>query len=537
MGERPGVMILGTSGCPFAGRCYGRPPHSRHCPSHEGSPQMTKLFLRAALAGCATAGLAGAQTPPPPPIAVAPPTPPQHQLTNLPAAQTPAFPPVAVPPPVPVQGPVLTYRAVSPTQAKMVLKTFDVADLVCPPADSPLAKPGTDPAMIAAAKAFAEVRGAELLKLVRADDAFHFWGMMEFTTDGKTLVVNCPELVVDKIADRLSAVRTARRAMVKVDMTVFTVPSGNEAVVKLLGDKMTAPVTAGEMTRLMRDLKTSGAVDILTRPTMLMQNKQTGVCQTGQLLPVTGCPTACETVGITSRVTPELSADLRSVLLALELQHTQPACGSPGVSCVQSKANVVVPDGGSMAVKVGTQKVERRIESKVPVVSDIPYMGRLFRSVSSTTEPTDVVAVVTATRLADAPCVAPPMAAPVPPMMPTAVPFSTPLAAPTPVMLPLPGRADGLDRVGVGFNALTNPPALPPTPAWVAPPARTGFMLTRMAPSETVVCGGVIGATVNGDDTAELMAAYKAACAAGRSDDATRLALKLLAKDPTCFGK
>lgn len=69
----------------------------------------------------------------------------------------------------------------------------------------------------------------------------------------------------------------------------------------------------------------------------------------------------------------------------------------------------------------------------------------------------------------------------------------------------------------------------------VTPP---GVALTRHVPEETVsVAGGVIGATVTGDDTTGLMAAYKAACAAGRTDDAARLALQLLAKDPTCFGK
>ena len=39
------------------------------------------------------------------------------------------------------------------------------------------------------------------------------------------------------------------------------------------------------------------------------------------------------------------------------------------------------------------------------------------------------------------------------------------------------------------------------------------------------------------DESAAMMAAYKAACAAGKKDEATRLALQLLAKDPTCFGK
>ncbi len=500
---------------------------------------MSKLILRAALAGCATAGLAVAQTPTPPPIHVQPPVPSQPSpRANLPSGQTPAFPLVAVP--VPMQGPMLTFRAVSPTQATMVLKTFDVAELVCPPADSPLAKPGTDPAMIAAAKAFTDVRGQEVLKVVRAHDTFHLWGMMEITTDGKTLVVNCPEPVADKIGACVEALRKLRNSHVKVDMVVFTVSSGNEAMVKLFGGKGAAAVNVDEFNKVLRELKSSGAVDILTRPSMVLLNKQTGFCQTGQMLPGTGCPTVSNTVGMTSRVTPEMSADLKSILLALEVQHTEPACGKAGgISCLESKTNVVVPDGGSMAVKVGTRAMERRIETKVPVVGDLPYMGRLFRNVGISTEPTDVVAVVTATRMADAPRQV------APPMLPEAVvPYATPLAAPVPVMLPLPIRtvgADGLERVGGNFNTLTTPPTLTPTATFAWKPAPVGVSFTRFAPVDaSCVAGGMIGATVGRTaegDTAAMMAAYKAACAAGRTDDATRLALQLLAKDPTCFGK
>ena len=67
------------------------------------------------------------------------------------------------------------------------------------------------------------------------------------------------------------------------------------------------------------------------------------------------------------------------------------------------------------------------------------------------------------------------------------------LVAPQPIHLTGP---DGLERIGVDFEAV------PPAPA---------------APEPT-------------------LAAYRAACAAGKKDEAMRLAIQLLAKDPTCFG-
>ncbi len=462
---------------------------------------MTKLFLRAALVGCVTAAVAVAQ-PLPPAIPVSPPV------------------------------PTMAARAVPVAPIKMVLKAFDVADLMCPPADSPLANPGTDPAMIAAAKAFTDVRGEELMKVMRACDDPRSPMKLDVTTDGKTLVVNGSEAVADKIGECVKSLRTARRSQVKVDLVVFTVPSGNEAMVKLFGDKPSAAVSPDDFNKVLRELKANGTVDILSRPTLVVANRQTGFFQVGQAVPATGCPTMCETVGMTTRVTPVLSADLKSVVLDMDLSHTRPSTGKPGTDCQQSRTSMVVPDGGTMAVKVGTRAVERRVEMKVPVVGDVPYLGRLFNSIGISTESTDTVAVVTVTRVADAPCV-------VPPMLPTAVvPYSTPLAAPVPTIRTV--GATGLERVGVSFTALTTPPTLPsaPTRGWVVAPA--SVQLTRCTVHEASVAGGVIGGTVGRTaecDTPALMAAYKAACAAGRTDDATRIALQLLAKDPTCFGK
>ncbi len=462
---------------------------------------MTKLFLRAALVGCAAAAVESAQT-----------------------SQVPPVPPVLVALPPALTEPIPLPPAPQPP-AKMVLKTFDVADLVCPPADSPLAKPGTDTAMIAAAKAFIDVRSGEVLKAVRTATDRTTWdeyggaGKLAVTTDGKTLVVNCPESTAEKIGECVKSLRTARHSHVKVDMTVFTVPSGNEAMVRLFGDKGTAAVSADEMNKVLRELKASGAVDILSRPTMVMMNKQTGFCQTGQVVQTPGCPATCETLGITTRVTPEVSADLKSILLAMELQQTAPN-GGPlgGFSSQQSQSKLMMTDGGTMAVKVGTWKLERKVENKVPVVGDLPYIGRLFRNIGISTEPTDTVAVVTVTRVADAPCVVPPMMAPVPTIRTV--------------------RADGLERVGVNFDTLTTPATLLPTPTrgWVvegqrlAVPANAtltwrapaGVTFTRYLPTDVTLAGGVIGTTLN-NDTCALMAAYKAACAAGRTDEATRL--------------
>lgn len=527
---------------------------------------MPKLLLRAALTGCVAAGAAVAQTPPRP------------------------VPTQPVPPPIAVPAPTPTLAAHMPPVApgKMVLYTLDVADLVCPPADCPLAKPGTDPAMVAAAKAFTEVRAEELMKTIRTGTNRWCWdesggaGKMAVTTDGKTLVVNNTLPVVRDVTTCVDLVRKVRSTQVKVDMVVIRVPSNNEAMAKLLGDKGHAAVSADEFNKVLRELKASGAADVLTRPTLLMLNKQTGFCQVvGEQVPVpaAGGTVMCAPTGLTTRVTPEVSADMKSVALALEFQSCEATRGPlPAINSQHVKSNLVLPDGGTVAVKVCTVKTEQRTENKVPVVSDLPYVGRLFRNVAVCTEPVDTVAVITATRVSEREVIGRPTTAAAWPAVPSMTPTVIPTPAPAPVMLPLPVAAtrvvpplmptapvapapvalppatvyaqpvppvhtvgpDGLERVGVNFNTLTTPSPLPVRPG-AKVEARPGvwmykFTAGEAAPVAGACIGTAVGLTCDADEATTLMAAYKAACAAGKKDEAAKLALQLLAKDPTCFG-
>lgn len=488
---------------------------------------MSTLFIRAALVGCVASGAAVAQTPPPTPYSV------------------------------PLTGTTLQMRVTPPAPAKMVLKSFDVADLVCPPADSPLAKPGTDPAMMAAAKAFADVRGEELLQAVRAAtdgmtwDQFGGVGKLALTTDGKALVVSNTAAEVEKVGACVESLRRLRSAQVKVDMVVFTVPSKNEAMAKLFGDKGHAAVSPDEMNKMLRELKASGAVDILTRPTLILTNKQTGFCQVGQQVPLAtaGGAVTCSPVGITTRMTPDVSTDLKSVALAFEFDHSVCTGGPlPAVDCQRVETKLLLSDGGTMAVKVGTRKVEQKTEMKVPVVGDMPYLGPMFRTVGVSREPVDTVAVITATRVLEAPAsVRPPVVVPPPLMTATkATPVAvSPVAAtavyPHPVPVIRTVAQPVVERVGVDFIKPPSPEAMPNAVTGVRMSAPPGITLVRCPADVACVAGGVIGTTMTGtcgtDETATLMGAYKAACAAGKKDEAAKLALQLLAKDPTCFGK
>lgn len=150
----------------------------------------------------------------------------------------------------------------------------------------------------------------------------------------------------------------------------------------------------------------------------------------------------------------------------------------PKFAEVSVKQTATVPDGGTMAVYAGCEKVLKKDEFGPPAISGIPYLNRLFKNVGVSEVECDLVVFATATRLKEV--------AKVEPKVVQAGAWSP---ATTPSDL----------KVG------------PKTVASVGPSA----------------C----------DEVAKLVAAFRKACEAGKTDEAMRLAVQALAKDPTCFGR
>lgn len=215
-------------------------------------------------------------------------------------------------------------------------------------------------------------------------------------------------------------------------------------------------------------------------------------------------------LGTTLRVTGTLTADRKSVKLGLGYRHKELASphvplhpvttlvsptfegGSQGTPVpftqfIQQptfreaavEATAMLPDGGAVAIHAGKKTVQVRSEFGPPVISQIPYLNRLFKNTAISEVEHDVVVLATAKRLPE-------------PEVKTV----------TYVIPPAPGRAA-------------------PTPAQAVYVVPAGASVVR--------------ATAPTDDLAGLLSAYRAACAAGKRDEATRLAVQALAKDPTCF--
>jgi general secretion pathway protein D len=121
-------------------------------------------------------------------------------------------------------------------------------------------------------------------------------------------------------------------------------------------------------------------------------------------------------VGLKSIMLPTVSADLRSVRLAVDFRSTallgaaaevpvaiKVGAGKefrgtvqiPQVETLTCKQTCVIPDGQTMAVSLGQVMVDARTEFPTEFVSRIPYLSRLLRNVGYSREAREVFLFIT----------------------------------------------------------------------------------------------------------------------------------------------
>ena len=164
---------------------------------------------------------------------------------------------------------------------------------------------------------------------------------------------------------------------------------------------------------LIRALKAQGRVDVLSRPTLMLTDNQTGFFQVGQQFPrigqvtqnVNGNLQSVEyvNVGVVLRVTPRISPD-GTVLMRVEPQVSAPSSTlvqlAPGVAAqpidTQTVETTVLAASGETVVLGGLiRKSDTKLENKVPVLGDIPWLGAAFRYRTQSIERTEIVFVLT----------------------------------------------------------------------------------------------------------------------------------------------
>ena len=86
--------------------------------------------------------------------------------------------------------------------------------------------------------------------------------------------------------------------------------------------------------------------------------------------------------------------DGKTIALKLDTHYSILNNGG-GVSTMQNRSGVSLPCGNSAIVHLGTITVRERFETRVPALSTLPYLDRLFRTTGIGSVEQDVYQIVT----------------------------------------------------------------------------------------------------------------------------------------------
>jgi general secretion pathway protein D len=188
----------------------------------------------------------------------------------------------------------------------------------------------------------------------------------------------------------------------------------NQVIGAVLGDGAVPPlaggitVGAGERNRngvtwglLIQALSTSSAANLLSTPSIITLDNQESEIIVGQNVPfrtgqaavsgegLTNPFTTIERrdVGLTLKVTPTISADgLVRLVVEQTTENVTPTTLAGASDLITNKREIkttVLADDGETIVLGGLMKDDYEVQkSKVPLLGDIPYLGRLFSSES-----------------------------------------------------------------------------------------------------------------------------------------------------------
>jgi general secretion pathway protein D len=303
-----------------------------------------------------------------------------------------------------------------------------------------------------------------LIELITATVAPKSWmehggkGTVQYVPLGMALVVNQAPAVQEQVADLLRALRRLQDVEVSVEVRIvevspwladrFRAKAGfaptksangesfvasttfNEALGLKTASKIeiggsaqdTAIFTEKELYPWLVLLQSDGATNLMQAPKITMANGQRACLadSTRQSFvteykdahdkdKLTVVPqTEDVDVGLKATFLPTVSADRRSVRLAVDFRRTDLVAIKvgmdkefrgivqiPQVDTLTCKQSCVIPDGHTMAVSLGQVMVETLTESPVSFLSRIPYVSRLVKTVGYSREARDVFLLIT----------------------------------------------------------------------------------------------------------------------------------------------
>lgn len=174
-------------------------------------------------------------------------------------------------------------------------------------------------------------------------------------------------------------------------------------------------ITGEDFNFLLRALQSDGSLEVLSRPTILVQNNQEANITIGDEVPFLRSSNVSdsgqvnsnveyEDVGIILDVTPHINPDGYVLLeVAPEISALNPGSNvqisegltAPTFTNRRAETVVTVKDGETVVIGGLIQTQEDIRETKVPVLGDVPGVGALFRATSNTRRRTELLIVLT----------------------------------------------------------------------------------------------------------------------------------------------
>ena len=157
----------------------------------------------------------------------------------------------------------------------------------------------------------------------------------------------------------------------------------------------------GDWTALISAVATDSNSNILSSPSIMVLDNSEADFVVGEEVPVVTGSTASSSnsnpfqtvsrkeVGIKLKVTPQINeGDAVKLTIQQEVSNVLPANGAVDVRFAKRTLNTSVMVNDGQMIVLGGLIDERAVESKskVPILGDIPIIGALFRSTSTTTE-------------------------------------------------------------------------------------------------------------------------------------------------------
>lgn len=193
----------------------------------------------------------------------------------------------------------------------------------------------------------------------------------------------------------------------EVDAT-GSVSSGAETQVSKPTSELSVGIVGpyGELDATISALETENMANIISNPTITTLNNREATIIVGKKIPLivqdeAGNPiTQLTTVGIQMRVTPQINSESGEITMDLHPEVSDLAAQATvqgGIIIVTAEADtrVMVKDGQTAVIGGLIRQNESYYDSGVPVLRDIPMLGKLFGSTSKSDETRELVIFVT----------------------------------------------------------------------------------------------------------------------------------------------